>query len=121
MSSKKRNGEQFNIRISAQAKRQIIENAKLLDISQAKYIEQLALNGCKIIEIRNDEFVRFMEKQEANLTKFGNNLNQIAAGINSGKANLANDNISFFKNAKIAFDRYYLEIEKNTQKIDLTK
>lgn len=121
MSKKKRNGEQFNIRISAEAKERIVENAKRLDISQAKYIEQLALNGCKIIEIRNDEFVRYMEQQEANLRMLGNNLNQIAAAINSGKANMANENISVFEKAKKAFDRYYLMIEQNTQKIELTK
>lgn len=121
MSKKKRNGEQFNIRISAEAKEQIVENAKRLDISQAKYIEQLALNGCKIIEIRNDEFVRYMEQQETNLRMLGNNLNQIAAAINSGKANMANENISVFEKAKKAFDRYYLMIEQNTQKIKLTK
>ncbi|RZO08943.1 hypothetical protein EKG40_09710 [Pseudomonas moorei] len=121
MSKKKRNGEQFNIRISAEAKEQIVENAKRLGISQAKYIEQLALNGCKIIEIRNDEFVRYMEQQEANLRMLGNNLNQIAAAINSGKANMANENISVFEKAKKAFDRYYLMIEQNTQKIELTK
>ena len=121
MSKKKRNGEQFNIRISAEAKEQIVENAKRLDVSQAKYIEQLALNGCKIIEIRNDEFVRYMEQQEANLRMLGNNLNQIAAAINSGKANMANENISVFEKAKKAFDRYYLMIEQNTQKIELTK
>ena len=121
MSKKKRNGEQFNIRISAEAKEQIVENAKSLDVSQAKYIEQLALNGCKIIEIRNDEFVRYMEQQEANLRMLGNNLNQIAAAINSGKANMVNENISVFEKAKKAFDRYYLMIEQNTQKIELTK
>mgnify|MGYP001637248872 FL=1 len=121
MSKKKRNGEQFNIRISAEAKEQIVENAKRLDVSQAKYIEQLALNGCKIIEIRNDEFVRYMEQQEANLRMLGNNLNQIAAAINSGKANMVNENISVFEKAKKAFDRYYLMIEQNTQKIELTK
>ena len=121
MSKKKRNGEQFNIRISAEAKERIVENAKRLDISQAKYIEQLALNGCKIIEIRNDEFVRYMEQQETNLRMLGNNLNQIAAAINSGKANMANENISVFEKAKKAFDRYYLMIEQNTQKIKLTK
>ena len=121
MSKKKRNGEQFNIRISAEAKERIVENAKRLDISQAKYIEQLALNGCKIIEIRNDEFVRYMEQQETNLRMLGNNLNQIAAAINSGKANMANENISVFEKAKKAFDRYYLMIEQNTQKIELTK
>ena len=121
MSKKKRNGEQFNIRISAEAKERIVENAKRLDISQAKYIEQLALNGCKIIEIRNDEFVRYMEQQEANLRMLGNNLNQIAAAINSGKANMVNENISVFEKAKKAFDRYYLMIEQNTQKIELTK
>ena len=121
MSKKKRNGEQFNIRISAEAKEQIVENSKRLNISQAKYIEQLALNGCKIIEIRNDDFVRYMEQQEANLRMLGNNLNQIAAAINSGKANMANENISVFEKAKKAFDKYYLVIEQNTQKIELTK
>ena len=121
MSKKKRNGEQFNIRISKEAKDKIVANAKLLEISQAKYIEKLALEGCKVIEIRNDEFVRYMEQQEANLRMLGNNLNQIAAAINSGKANMANENISVFEKAKKAFDRYYLMIEQNTQKIELTK
>ncbi|WOL28231.1 plasmid mobilization protein [Pseudomonas fragi] len=121
MIKKKRNGEQFNIRISAEAKEQIVEKSKRLNISQAKYIEQLALNGCKIIEIRNDDFVRYMEQQEANLRMLGNNLNQIAAAINSGKANMANENISVFEKAKKAFDKYYLVIEQNTQKIELTK
>ncbi|MCF5508839.1 hypothetical protein GIV75_10400 [Pseudomonas sp. PA-3-5D] len=121
MSNKKRNGEQFNIRISKEAKDSIVANATLLKISQAKYIEQLALDGCKIIEIRNDEFVRYMDQQEANLRMLGNNLNQIAAAINSGRANMANENISVFEKAKKAFDKYYLVIEQNTQKIELTK
>ena len=120
MSKKKRNGEQFNIRISAEAKERIVENAKRLDISQAKYIEQLALNGCKIIEIRNDEFVRYMEQQEANLRMLGNNLNQIAAAINSGKANIIDSNMSIFQSAIKAFGIYYSKIEQNTQKIELT-
>lgn len=120
MSKKKRNGEQFNIRISKEAKDKIVANAKLLKISQAKYIEKLALEGCKIIEIRSEEFVRYMEQQEEILRRLGNNLNQIATAINSGKANMANENISVFENAKKAFDKYYLMIEQNTQKIELT-
>ena len=120
MSKKKRNGEQFNIRISKEAKDKIVANAKLLEISQAKYIEKLALEGCKVIEIRNDEFVSYMEQQEAVLNKIGINLNQIAAAINSGKANIIASNMSIFQSAKKAFDIYYSKIEQNTQKIELT-
>lgn len=116
MSKKKRNGEQFNIRISKEAKDKIVANAKLLEISQAKYIEKLALEGCKVIEIRNDEFVSYMEQQEAVLNKIGINLNQIAAAINSGKANIIASNMSIFQSAKKAFDIYYSKIEQNTQK-----
>ena len=120
MSKKKRNGEQFNIRISKEAKDKIVANAKLLEISQAKYIEKLALEGCKVIEIRNEEFVSYMEQQEAVLNKIGINLNQIAAAINSGKANIIASNMSIFQSAKKAFDIYYSKIEQNTQKIELT-
>ena len=120
MSKKKRNGEQFNVRISKEAKDKIVANAKLLEISQAKYIEKLALEGCKVIEIRNDEFVSYMEQQEAVLNKIGINLNQIAAAINSGKANIIDSNMSIFQSAKKAFGIYYSKIEQNTQKIELT-
>lgn len=120
MSKKKRNGEQFNIRISKEAKDKIVANAKLLEISQAKYIEKLALEGCKVIEIRNDEFVSYMEQQEAVLNKIGINLNQIAAAINSGKANIIDSNMSIFQSAIKAFGIYYSKIEQNTQKIELT-
>ena len=120
MSKTKRNGEQFNIRISKEAKDKIVANARLLEISQAKYIEKLALEGCKVIEIRNDEFVSYMEQQEAVLNKIGINLNQIAAAINSGKANIIASNMSIFQSAKKAFDIYYSKIEQNTQKIELT-
>ena len=120
MSKKKRNGEQFNIRISKEAKDKIVANAKLLEISQAKYIEKLALEGCKVIEIRNDEFVSYMEQQEAVLNKIGINLNQIAAAINSGKANIIDSNMSIFQSATKAFGIYYSKIEQNTQKTELT-
>ena len=120
MSKKKRNGEQFNIRISKEAKDKIVANARLLEISQAKYIEKLALEGCKVIEIRNDEFVSYMEQQEAVLNKIGINLNQIAAAINSGKANIIDSNMSIFQSAIKAFGIYYSKIEQNTQKIELT-
>ena len=120
MSKKKRNGEQFNIRISKEAKDKIVANARLLEISQAKYIEKLALEGCKVIEIRNDEFVSYMEQQEAVLNKIGINLNQIAAAINSGKANIVDSNMSIFQSAIKAFGIYYSKIEQNTQKIELT-
>ena len=120
MSKKKRNGEQFNVRISKEAKDKIVANAKLLEISQAKYIEKLALEGCKVIEIRNDEFVSYMEQQEAVLNKIGINLNQIAAAINSGKANIIDSNMSIFQSAIKAFGIYYSKIEQNTQKIELT-
>ena len=120
MSKTKRNGEQFNIRISKEAKDKIVANARLLEISQAKYIEKLALEGCKVIEIRNDEFVSYMEQQEAVLIKIGINLNQIAAAINSGKANIIDSNMSIFQSAIKAFGIYYSKIEQNTQKIELT-
>ena len=120
MSKKKRNGEQFNIRISKEAKDKIVANAKLLEISQAKYIEKLALEGCKVIEIRNDEFISYMEQQEVVLNKIGINLNQIAAAINSGKANIIDANMSIFQSAIKAFGIYYSKIEQNTQKIELT-
>ena len=120
MSKKKRNGEHFNVRISKEAKDKIVANAKLLEISQAKYIEKLALEGCKVIEIRNDEFVSYMEQQEAVLNKIGINLNQIAAAINSGKANIIDSNMSIFQSAIKAFGIYYSKIEQNTQKIELT-
>ena len=120
MGKKKRNGEQFNIRISKEAKDKIVANAKLLEISQAKYIEKLALEGCKVIEIRNDEFVSYMEQQEAVLNKIGINLNQIAAAINTGKANIVDSNMSIFQSAIKAFGIYYSKIEQNTQKIELT-
>ena len=120
MSKKKRNGEQFNVRISKEAKDKIVANAKLLEISQAKYIEKLALEGCKVIEIRNDEFVSYMQQLEAVLNKIGINLNQIAAAINSGKANIIDSNMSIFQSAIKAFGIYYSKIEQNTQKIELT-
>lgn len=119
MNKKKRNGEQFNIRISAEAKEQIVENAKRLDISQAKYIEQLALNGCKIIEIRNDKFIEYVRKAEADLNKMGNNLNQMAKAINSGKIDLVERNIEMFNNAKNSFDKLYSMLVEHEEKTTL--
>ena len=119
MSKKKRNGEQFNIRISAEAKEQIVENAKRLDISQAKYIEQLALNGCKVIEIRNDKFIEYVGKAEADLSKMGNNLNQMAKAMNSGKIDLVERNIEMFNNAKNSFDKLYSMLVEHEEKTTL--
>ncbi|MCF5075710.1 plasmid mobilization relaxosome protein MobC, partial [Pseudomonas syringae] len=99
-----RKGEQFNIRISAVAKEQIAANAKLLGISQARYIEQLSLNGCNVIEIRNDSFVECVKKAEAHLNQMGNNLNQMARAINLGKIDLVEKNIGLINNAKKSFD-----------------
>lgn len=116
--ARERKGEQFSMRISKEAKEQIRNNAKLLGISQAKYIEKLAIEGCKVIEIRNDEFVKFMESQVAVMNKIGANLNQIAAAINSGKANIHETNIKILELTKIAFDALYLNLDENTQRIE---
>lgn len=117
--ARERKGEQFNIRISKEAKEHIKNNAQLLGISQAKYIEKLAIEGCKVIEIRNNEFVEFMESRASVMAKIGTNINQIAAGINSGKANMAENNIAIFEAAKKSFDLLYLKIDENTQRIEL--
>ncbi|WP_410480256.1 plasmid mobilization protein [Pseudomonas sp. DCA-1] len=119
MSKKKRNGEQFNIRISKEAKERIVANAALLDISQAKYIEHLAVNGCNVIEIRNDKFIEYVEKAEADLNKMGNNLNQMARAINSGKLDLVERNIEMFNNAKNSFDKLYSMLVEHEEKIIL--
>lgn len=119
MSKKKRNGEQFNIRISKEAKERIVANAALLDISQAKYIEHLAVNGCNVIEIRNDKFIEYVGKAEADLNKMGNNLNQMARAINSGKLDLVERNIEMFNNAKSSFDKLYSMLVEHEEKITL--
>lgn len=117
--ARERKGEQFSIRISKEAKEQIRNNAKLLGISQAKYIEKLAIEGCKVIEIRNDAFIKYMKEQEAVLIKIGTNLDQVAAAINSGKANIVDANKVLFDAAKRAFENYYLKVEESTQKIEI--
>lgn len=116
-----RKGEQFNIRISAVAKEQIAANAKLLGISQARYIEQLSLNGCNVIEIRNDSFVECVKKAEAHLNQMGNNLNQMARAINLGKIDLVERNIGLINNAKKSFDHLYLKLSEHEEKITLNK
>ncbi|MFI8578808.1 plasmid mobilization protein [Ectopseudomonas khazarica] len=117
--ARERKGEQFNIRISKEAKEHIKNNAQLLGISQAKYIEKLAIEGCKVIEIRNDEFVKYMESQVGIMNKIGANLNQIAAAINSGKTNIHESHIKILELTKPAFDAYYLKLDENTQRIEL--
>lgn len=119
MNKKKRSGEQFNIRISKYAKDTIVANAALLGISQAKYIEHLAVNGCDVIEIRNDRFIEYVEKAEADLNKMGNNLNQMAKAINSGKIDLVERNIEMFNNAKKSFDQLYSKLVEHEEKITL--
>lgn len=119
MSKKKRSGEQFNIRISKEAKDKIVANATLLGISQAKYIEHLAVNGCDVIEIRNDRFIEYVGKAEADLNKMGNNLNQMARAINSGKIDLVERNIEMFNNAKKSFDQLYSKLVEHEEKITL--
>ncbi|GGJ49391.1 plasmid mobilization protein [Pseudomonas avellanae] len=119
MNKKKRSGEQFNIRISKDAKDTIVANAALLGISQAKYIEHLAVNGCDVIEIRNDKFIEYIEKAEADLNKMGNNLNQMAKAINSGKIDLVERNIEMFNNAKKSFDQLYSKLVEHEEKITL--
>lgn len=119
MSKNKRSGEQFNIRISKEAKDKIVFNATLLGISQAKYIEHLAVNGCNVIEIRNDKFIEYVGKAEADLNKMGNNLNQMAKAINSGKIELVERNIEVFNNAKNSFDKLYSMLVEHEEKITL--
>ncbi|MGN2404915.1 plasmid mobilization protein [Pseudomonas syringae] len=119
MSKKKRSGEQFNIRISKEAKDKIVANATLLGISQAKYIEHLAVNGCDVIEIRNDRFIEYVGKAEADLNKMGNNLNQMARAINSGKIDLVERNIEMFNNAKKSFDQLYSKLVEHEERITL--
>ena len=119
MSKKKRNGEQFNVRVSKEAKDKIVANAALLGISQAKYIEHLAVNGCNVIEIRNERFIEYVGKAEADLNKMGNNLNQIARAINLGKVDLVEKNIELFNNAKKTFDQLYSKLVEHEEKITL--
>ncbi|EMQ1685537.1 MULTISPECIES: plasmid mobilization protein [Pseudomonas] len=119
MSKKKRNGEQFNVRVSKEAKDKIVANAALLGISQAKYIEHLAVNGCNVIEIRNERFIEYVGKAEADLNKMGNNLNQMARAINLGKVDLVEKNIELFNNAKKTFDQLYSKLVEHEEKITL--
>ncbi|VVM67348.1 hypothetical protein PS645_01585 [Pseudomonas fluorescens] len=119
MSKNKRSGEQFNVRISKEAKDKIIANAILLSTSQAKYIEQLAINGCDVIEIRNDKFIEYVDKVETELNKMGNNLNQMARAINLGKLDLVERNIEIFNNAKKSFDQLYSKLVEHEEKITL--
>lgn len=119
MSKNKRSGEQFNVRISKEAKDRIIANANLLSTSQAKYIEQLAINGCDVIEIRNDKFIEYVDKVETELNKMGNNLNQMARAINLGKLDLVERNIEIFNNAKKSFDQLYSKLVEHEEKITL--
>ena len=116
--ARERKGEQLCMRISKEAKEHIKKNANLLGISQAKYVEKLAIEGCKVIEIRNDEFLKLVESTSSNLVKIGSNINQIAVGINSGKANMAEKNIETFEYAKRLFYRLYKALDENNQKID---
>ena len=119
MSKKKRNGEQFNVRVSKEAKDKIVANAALLGISQAKYIEHLAVNGCNVVEIRNERFIEYVGKAEADLNKMGNNLNQMARAINLGKVDLVEKNIELFNNAKKTFDQLYSKLVEHEEKITL--
>ncbi|WP_082426366.1 plasmid mobilization relaxosome protein MobC [Pseudomonas sp. NBRC 111133] len=119
MSKKKRNGEQFNVRVSKEAKDKIVAKAALLGISQAKYIEHLAVNGCNVIEIRNERFIEYVGKAEADLNKMGNNLNQMARAINLGKVDLVEKNIELFNNAKKTFDQLYSKLVEHEEKITL--
>lgn len=116
--ARERKGEQFNMRISKEAKEQIKNNAKLLGISQAKYIEKLAIEGCTVIEVRSDSFIDwFNNKMEPTMIKLGNNLNQIAAGVNSGNYEKLNKNIGVIDDARKMFDYLYKRFSECEEKI----
>lgn len=116
--ARERKGEQFSMRISKEAKEQIKNNAKLLGISQAKYIEKLAIEGCTIIEVRNDRYIDWIEnKLQPTINKLGSNLNQIAAAANSGNYKKLDQNIGAINDARKMFDYLYKKFSEYEERV----
>ncbi|MQU58192.1 plasmid mobilization relaxosome protein MobC [Pseudomonas helleri] len=116
MSKKKRSGEQFNIRISKEAKDKIVANAKTLKLSQAKYIERIGIEGCKIIEVNNPDLNRNIHNIIKHLESMGNNLNQIAKQLNSQK----NIDTKSFDEMKRLLDGVYIAVTERETKEEIT-
>ena len=116
MSKKKRSGEQLNIRISKEAKDKIVANAKALDISQAKYIEKIGIDGCKIIEVNNPDLNRNIHYIVKHLESMGNNLNQIAKQLNSQK----NIDTKSFEEMKRLLSAVYAAVTERETKEEIT-
>lgn len=109
----------MNIRVSEEAKNRITENAKALGISQSDYIEKIANEGCIVIEVKNDEYIESIKKQEQLLLKLGTNINQIATQINAGKHSALDKNINTFEVAKAAFDLLYMKLTECEERIEV--
>ena len=110
---------QMNIRVSEEAKNRIVENAKALGISQSDYVEKIANEGCIVIEVKNDEYIESIKKQEQLLLKLGTNINQITTQINAGKHSALDKNINTFEVAKAAFDLLYVKLTECEERIEV--
>ncbi|MGV5080424.1 plasmid mobilization relaxosome protein MobC [Pseudomonas aeruginosa] len=87
MSDKERKSNQLNCRLPKEDI-QLLEKQRtaLGGWSQAKFISHIINNGInEIVEVSSPRLKEDMEKIERILNQIGNNLNQIAAALNSGE------------------------------------
>lgn len=77
--------KQISIRMTVEDFQLLEKQRNLLDMSQVKFISHIINNGInEIIEVSNPKLKEDMKTIERIFNQMGNNLNQIAAALNSG-------------------------------------
>lgn len=78
--------KQISIRMTIEDFQSLEKQRNLLGMSQVKFISHIINNGInEIVEVSSPRLKEDMEKIERILNQIGNNLNQIAAALNSGE------------------------------------
>lgn len=86
MNKKERTSNQLNFRLPKEDIQLLEKQRKALDMSQVKFISHIINNGInEIIEVSSPKLKDDIQIIEKVFNQIGNNLNQIAAALNSGQ------------------------------------
>lgn len=86
MNKKERTSNQLNFRLPKEDIQRLEKLRKALGMSQVKFISHIINNGInQVIEVSCPLLKEDIKIIEKNFNAIGNNLNQIAAALNSGK------------------------------------
>lgn len=88
-SKQRNNAEQLNLYMSKTDKETIYQNAEKLNMSMSQYLTYVLLNNKPIkiiVPVGNEELEERIEKLRYELSKVGNNINQIAKMSNTSKS-----------------------------------